>query len=162
MIRRALHTDWPAIARLLDQLDYPDTGKFLERRLAQMLDDPAEVLLVWEHDTSANPASPTPGSTGARSALTEAPAPILGFLSLHFIPQIALPGDFARISYFSIDESARGEGLGTQLEEHATQLARERGCELIEVHCHTRREKAHAFYFRQGYEESPKYLVKRL
>ena len=107
------------------------------------------------------PTRPTPPlATG--SAPTEAPAPILGFLSLHFIPQIALPGDFARISYFSIDETARGKGLGARLEEHATQLAREKGCELIEVHCHTRREKAHAFYFRQGYEESPKYLVKRL
>jgi GNAT superfamily N-acetyltransferase len=150
MIRLALHTDWPAIVRLLDQLDYPDTAKFMETRLAQLLNDPAEILLVFEDDSAANPTSPTPRTK------------ILGFLSLHFIPQIALPGDFARISYFSIDETARGKGLGAQLEEHATQLARERGCELIEVHCHTRREKAHAFYFRQGYEESPKYLVKRL
>jgi GNAT superfamily N-acetyltransferase len=150
MIRRALYTDWPWIVRLLDQLDYPDTGKFLENRLARLLDDPAEVLLVWEDDSAPNPVSPTPG------------IPVLGFLSLHFIPQIALKGDFARISYFSIDETARSQGIGAKLEEHATQLARERGCELIEVHCHTRREKAHAFYFRQGYEESPKYLVKRL
>jgi GNAT superfamily N-acetyltransferase len=160
MIRLALHTDWPAIARLLDQLDYPDTGKFLENRLAQLLNDPAEILLVWEHDSAAdpditsNPDSPAdPATPGAQ---------ILGFLSLHFIPQLALPGDFARISYFSIDETARGKGIGAQLEEHATQLAREKGCGLIEVHCHTRREKAHAFYFRQGYEESPKYLIKRL
>jgi GNAT superfamily N-acetyltransferase len=139
MIRHAQQTDWPWIVRLLDQLDYPDTGKFLENRLAQLLKDPAEIFLVWEDG-----------------------AAILGFLSLHFIPQIALPGDFARISYFSIDETARSKGIGAKLEEHATQLAREKGCELIEVHCHTRREKAHAFYFRQGYEESPKYLVKRL
>jgi GNAT superfamily N-acetyltransferase len=139
MIRRAKHTDWPAIVRLLDQLEYPDTGNFLENRLTQLLSDPAEILLVWEDDTA-----------------------VLGFLSLHFIPQLALPGDFARISYFSIDETARSKGLGARLEEHATQLAREKGCVLIEVHCHTRREKAHAFYFRQGYEESPKYLIKRL
>ncbi|HMI60604.1 MAG TPA: GNAT family N-acetyltransferase [Puia sp.] len=159
MIRRAQNTDWPAIVRLLEQLDYPDTAKFMEARLAQLLSDPAEILLVWEQDSPANPA---PGATATPSTPTAAPAPILGLLSLHFIPQIALPGDFARISYFSIDETARGNGLGAQMEEHATQLAREKGCELIEVHCHTRREKAHAFYFRQGYEESPKYLVKRL
>ncbi|HEY4290407.1 MAG TPA: GNAT family N-acetyltransferase [Puia sp.] len=139
MIRRALHTDWPAIVRLLDQLDYPDTAQFMEARLARLLDDKAETLLIWEEDTK-----------------------ILAFLSLHFIPQIALSGDFARISYFSVDDTARSKGIGQQLEEHATQLARERGCELIEVHCHTRRTRAHAFYFRQGYEESPKYLVKRL
>ena len=129
MIRRAKNTDWSAIVRLLDQLDYPDSAKFMETRLAQLLNDPAGILLVWEDD-----------------------AAILGFLSLHFIPQIALEGDFARISYFSIDEAARSKGIGRQLEEHAANLAREKGCELIEVHCHTRREKAHAFYFRQGYE----------
>ncbi len=139
MIRQALHTDWPGISRLLDQLEYPGTDRFLKSRLAQLLDDPAEVLLVWEDNSS-----------------------ILGFLSLHFIPQLALPGDFARISYFSIDETARSEGIGRQLEEYATELARERGCELIEVHCHSRRTRAHLFYFRQGYEESPKYLIKRL
>ena len=139
MIRHAQQTDWPSIVRLLDQLDYPDTGTFMETRLAQLLSDPAETLLVWEDNRK-----------------------ILGFLSLHFIPQIALKGDFARISYFSIDETARSKGIGAKLEEHATQLAREKDCGLIEVHCHTRREKAHAFYFRQGYEESPKYLVKRL
>src|SRR4051812_45313334 len=100
MIRRALYTDWPWIVRLLDQLDYPDTGKFLENRLARLLDDPAEVLLVWEDDSAPNPVSPTPG------------IPVLGFLSLHFIPQIALKGDFARISYFSIDETARSQGIG--------------------------------------------------
>ncbi|HTI91567.1 MAG TPA: GNAT family N-acetyltransferase [Puia sp.] len=139
MIRLAQHNDWSAIVRLLDQLDYPDTAKFMETRLAQLLNDPAEVLLVWEDGPH-----------------------ILGFLSLHFIPQIALESDFARISYFSIDETARSKGIGRAMEEHATQLAREKGCGLIEVHCHTRREKAHAFYFRQGYEESPKYLIKRL
>jgi len=148
MIRLAQHTDWPAIVRLLDQLDYPDTAKFMESRLAQLLNDPAEVLLVWEDDMGTNPANPG--------------AAILGLLSLHFIPQIALEGDFARISYFSVDETARSKGIGRAMEEHATQLAREKGCGLIEVHCHTRREKAHAFYFRQGYEESPKYLIKRL
>ncbi len=112
MIRSAQHTDWPGIGRLLDQLDYPGTGQFLAARLEQLLADPAEVLLVWENDLQ-----------------------ILGFLSLHFIPQIALPGDFARISYFAVDTDARSAGIGRALEEHATRLARERGCELIEVHC---------------------------
>ena len=152
MIRRARHTDWAGISRLLDQLEYPGTAGLLEARLAQLLNDPGEVLLVWE--------SPLPPAAASAGAAAE-PA-ILGFLSLHFIPQIALEGDFARISYFAVDETARSEGIGRQLEEYATTLARERGCALLEVHCHTRRAKAHAFYFRQGYEESPKYLIKRL
>jgi GNAT superfamily N-acetyltransferase len=140
MIRRARIDDWKHIARLLDQLEYPGTETFIEARLAAMLADPAEVLLVWEDPVLS----------------------ILGFLSLHFIPQIALGGDFARISYFSVNEDARSHGIGTQLEETATRLARERGCDLMEVHCHSRRTRAHEFYRRQGWEESPKYLIKKL
>jgi GNAT superfamily N-acetyltransferase len=148
-IRRARIDDWESIAHLLDQLEYPGTEAFLEAKLAVMLDDPAEVLLVWDEtvpDSTANVAPPS----------------ILGFLSLHFIPQIALRGDFARISYFAVDENARSLGIGRQLEEAASRLARERGCALLEVHCHSRRGRAHEFYRRQGWEESPKYLIKRL
>ena len=87
---------------------------------------------------------------------------ILAFISLHFIPQIALEGEFARISYFSVDQDARSKGIGRQLEEHCAVLARERGCDRMEVHCHIRRIDAHDFYFRQGYQESPEYLIKRL
>ncbi|WP_431217581.1 GNAT family N-acetyltransferase [Puia sp. P3] len=70
----------------------------------------------------------------ARRRVASSPSRSSGFLSLHFIPQIALPGDFARISYFAVDSSTRGNGIGRQMEEYATQLAREKGCELIEVH----------------------------
>jgi GNAT superfamily N-acetyltransferase len=147
MIRPARHTDWPAISRLLDQLEYPGTAAFLSDKLGRMLDDPAETLLVWD----AGSAPSVPSSSV-----------LLGFLSLHIIPQIALPGDFARISYFAVDSTARSRGIGLQMEEYAARLAREKGCELIEVHCHTRRVRAHAFYARQGYKESPKYLIKRL
>jgi GNAT superfamily N-acetyltransferase len=140
-IRRAQVSDWKQIRLLLDQLEYPGTEHFLEARIERLVNDPDEALLVYEDQT------------GGR---------ILAFMSLHFIPQIALEGDFARISYFAVNERARGGGIGLALEEYCTGLARERGCSLIEVHCHTRRERAHAFYFRQGYEESPKYLIKRL
>ncbi|HWK08213.1 MAG TPA: GNAT family N-acetyltransferase [Puia sp.] len=139
-IRRARVSDWQSIKLLLDQLEYPGTASFLEARIARLVEDPDEVLLVY-------------ADSGER---------ILGFISLHFIPQIAVEGDFARISYFAVNERARGGGIGRSMEEHCTALARERGCTLIEVHCHTRRDRAHAFYFRQGYEESPKYLIKRL
>jgi GNAT superfamily N-acetyltransferase len=138
-IRTAICSDAAGISRLLTQLEYPGTEDFLATRLAAMLRDPAETLLVWAEDQA-----------------------ILGFLSLHFIPQIALRGDFARISYFAVDDSARSLGIGRKLEEMATRLATERGCTLMEVHCHTRRTRAHEFYARQGWVESPKYLIKRL
>jgi GNAT superfamily N-acetyltransferase len=138
-IRSAQAGDSPAIEQLLDQLGYTGTAGFLPKKLEGMLADPNERLLVYE--TTAG---------------------VVAFISVHFIPQIAVAGDFARISYFSVADSVRGQGIGREMEEYAVMLAKERGCDRMEVHCHTRRVDAHRFYFRQGYEESPKYLMKRL
>jgi GNAT superfamily N-acetyltransferase len=138
-IRRAEGRDREAIRELLSQLDYPGTEKFLARKMERLINHPDEALLVYEEDGK-----------------------LLGFISLHFIPQIALEGDFARISYFSVDQSDRSRGIGQEMEEYCTRLARERGCDRMEVHCHTRRVQAHGFYLRQGYEESPKYFIKKL
>ncbi|HUB60690.1 MAG TPA: GNAT family N-acetyltransferase [Puia sp.] len=138
MIRRAQPADTEAIRALIAQLDY-DPPADLEEKIRRLAAHPDEALLVYE-----------------------LAGEVVGFLSLHFIPQIALEGDFARISYFAVMDSARSHGIGSRLEAHITQLARERNCDRIEVHCHTRRTDAHRFYERQGYEESPKYFIKRL
>lgn len=138
-IREARIGDSKAIATLLAALDYPATEGFIERKIEQQLK---------HHD--------------ARLLVAVEGSEILGFISLHFIPQLALPGDFCRISYFCVNEASRSRGVGRSLEEAAAALAKERGCDRIEVHCHARRELAHQFYDRQGYSESPKYLVKLL
>jgi GNAT superfamily N-acetyltransferase len=138
-IREARIGDGKAIASLLAALDYPATEGFVESKIEQQL---------THHE--------------ARLLVAVDKGEILGFISLHFIPQLALPGDFCRISYFCVDEAFRSRGVGTRLEEAAAALARERGCDRIEVHCHARRELAHRFYHRQGYSESPKYLLKLL
>ena len=138
-IRIARPADWKDIAHLMDQLDYPGTASFLENKIKKMTTHPDEHLFVYEEDGR-----------------------ILSCMSLHFLPQLALEGDFARISYFAVDNTARSKGIGRQMEEYCTALARERGCHLIEVHCHSRRTRAHEFYYRQGYTESPKYLIKKL
>jgi GNAT superfamily N-acetyltransferase len=169
-IRRATIHDWEAIQSLLVQLDYPGAVDLPLAKMERMIHDPEGVLLVYEGSAEVGEAGgrigaglvEAEGKIAAGLVEAEGAGKILGFLSLHFIPQIALQGDFARISYFAVDESTRGKGVGKEMEEYCTRLARERGCHLIEVHCHTRRVRAHDFYFRQGYAESPKYLVKRL
>lgn len=166
-IRSATIGDWEGISRLLTQLEYPGTAGFMPSKLERLLNDPAETLLVWDEPPPATPEpppatpEPPPAPPGPPPA-PSGPSTILGFLSLHFIPQIALQGDFARISYFAVDDEARSQGIGRQLEETATRLATEKGCVLMEVHCHTRRTRAHEFYARQGWTESPKYLIKKL
>jgi len=138
-IRMATEADAEKIAGLLAQLGYPRSEGFIREKIRELTNHPAGELAVA-----------IDGGT------------VVGFISLHFIPQLALPGDFARISYLCVDESFRGQGVGQQLESYCERRARERGCNRIELHCHSRREQAHRFYFRQGYEESPKYLMKKL
>lgn len=138
-IRLAEANDSFALSALLAELGYENTEGFIVRRLAQLIDDQTEELLVAVY-----------GNT------------VLGFLSLHFIPQLALAGDFARVSYFCVAEGERSKGAGQKLLQHAEQVAKQRGCDRMEVHCNAHRIKANAFYAREGYSESPRYLIKDL
>lgn len=139
-IRNMEDNDAAAVTDLLRQLGYEGAESFLPGKIRSLMADPDEYCLIAE----------------------ETNGQVIGFISIHIIPQIALKGDFARISYFSIDEHFRSRGVGKLLEEHCERIARERNCDRIELHSHSRREDAHRFYDRQGYVESPKYLVKKL
>lgn len=138
-IRKASIDDWMEISLLLKQLDYTDTEHFIEEKVEKLLMDPNEELLVFEEDKS-----------------------VIAFISVHFIPQIAVKGDFARISYFAVDQNSRSKGIGSMIEKYCTDLAMKRNCNRIELHSHSRRKDAHRFYMRQGYTESPKYFIKML
>jgi GNAT superfamily N-acetyltransferase len=138
-IRKAQPEDMAGIADLLNQLGYPETRTFLESRIRTLGSDPDEHLVIGEDNGR-----------------------VVAVLSLHFVPQLAVEGSFARIGYLCVQEELRSQGIGRQLEEYAEAAARARGCDRIELHCHGRRADAHRFYFRQGYEESPKYLMKKL
>ncbi len=138
-IRTANVEDWQEISLLLNQLDYPDTDTFIKEKIETLLIDPNEELLVYEEDKG-----------------------VIALISIHFIPQLAVKGDFARISYFTVDTNIRSKGIGFKIEEYCTNLAKKRNCDRIEVHCHSRRIDAHRFYIRQGFTEFPKYFVKML
>lgn len=127
-IRKAKGDDWKAISKLLDQLGYPDTETFIKEKIEKLIIHPDEELLIFEDNER-----------------------IIAFISLHYIPQLATIGDFARISYFAVDTTIRGKGIGRKIEEFCSDLAIKRNCERIEVHCHTRRVDAHRFYSRQGF-----------
>jgi len=92
----------------------------------------------------------------------DANSQIYGFLSLYFIPQIALQGDFAKICYLCVDENMRSKGVGHLLVKEAEQQARRRGCDRMELHSGMQRPLAHQFYLREGYVEAPKYFRKAL
>ncbi|MGE8206804.1 GNAT family N-acetyltransferase [Heyndrickxia sp. NPDC080065] len=138
-LRKMKVEDWQAISMLLNQLEYPNTETFIKEKIELLINHPDEELLVYEDKRK-----------------------LIGFISLHFTPQLALNGDFARISYFAVDRTIRSRGIGREIEEYCTELAKKRNCDRIEVHCHSRRIDAHRFYSRQGYTEIPKYFIKKL
>jgi GNAT superfamily N-acetyltransferase len=139
MIRKAMATDGQAIKFLLDQLDYFLPVETIAHKIAQMVSDPDNQTFVYE--------------TAGR---------IEAFISIHFVPQLGLAGDFAIIGYFAVDEKSRNQSIGTELEQYATLLASKRNCDRIQVHCNLKREDAHRFYERQGYHETRKYYTKQL
>ncbi|WP_121810779.1 GNAT family N-acetyltransferase [Mucilaginibacter kameinonensis] len=138
-IRSATLVDHSAISNLLTQLGYPGTEDFLPENLEKMLGQSSSQVLVYEDEGEVS-----------------------GFIAIDFLTQLVVKGDFIRISCFSVDENTRGKGIGKALEDYITELGKERNCDRIEVHCHSRRVDAHRFYYRQGYSESPKYLMKSL
>lgn len=138
-IRAATLEDNMKIASLLDQLNYPVENSLLKNKIGQLINHPDHHLLVFEDKGE-----------------------VLAMMSIHFVPQVALQGDFAIISYLAVDEGARNSGIGKELEEHCVQLAKDHNCDRIQVHCHIRRVDAHRFYERQGYQESRKYFSKKL
>ena len=140
VIRRARISYASQIGRLLHQLGYPVSADFVHQQLSVLLNDPHDDLLVAEADDTR----------------------VIAFLAMHYVPQIAVEGGFARISYLCVDKETQSRGLGKMLEREGCRLAAERGCDRIELHCHARRTDAHGFYVRQGYTESPKYFIKRL
>ena len=138
-IRVAGLEDGEGIAALLDQLGYPGTDGFISEKIDAIINDPNATLLVAEDNGI-----------------------VVAFISINFIVQLGLEGDFARISYCAVSDEYRSKGIGRDLEARCEELARARGCDRIEVHCSDNRTDAHRFYARQGYVESPKYLIKGL
>ncbi|MEJ2881850.1 GNAT family N-acetyltransferase [Pedobacter sp. GR22-6] len=138
-IRIANDKDIVKIGDLLAQLGYPTEPVFLREKILQLLGDSSHVLVVYEERGDVE-----------------------SVMSIHFVPQLALVGDFAIISYLAVDANSRSKGIGKALEEYCVELATERNCDRIQVHCNIRRTDAHRFYERQGYTESRKYFSKKL
>jgi len=139
LIRQATLKDAGIIRTLLEQLRYPTDPGFIEQQLPKMLAHSDHEILVCELERV-----------------------VVAFMSIHFVPQIALAGDFAIVSYLCVDEAVRGKGIGTEMNKYAEWIARKRGCDRIQLHSSIWRTEAHQFYLAQGYEEYPLYFSKAL
>lgn len=127
VVRPAAPADAARLADLSTALGYPLTPAEATRRLGGITDHPDHGLLVAEMNGRVE-----------------------GWV------QVSLPRIFetplqAEIAGLIVDEAARGGGIGRNLLEAAEVWARARGCRAIRVRSNVVRERARAFYEREGF-----------
>jgi GNAT superfamily N-acetyltransferase len=80
---------------------------------------------------------------------------IIGTMQLSFIPGLARRGAWrAQIEAVRVHEAARNRGVGARMIEWAVEVARNRGCALVQLTTDKRRTDAHRFYERLGFVAS--------
>lgn len=136
-IRKIRHSDFKAIAELLDQLGYPATLVAFHRRLKN-LDSRHDLILVAVENRR-----------------------VVGFVSLHLIPMLHEDGLLVRVTALVVDELFRDKGIGGKLVRAAEACARKKGAVKSEITSREGRQGAHRFYKRLGYQEYRKRFLKR-
>jgi GNAT superfamily N-acetyltransferase len=137
-IRNATYMDAPIIKSLLEALGYTATVSLLINQLE---------LAFGQHDHKV--------------FVYELKKEVVGFISIHFLPQLPFAGELVVISYLSVDEAFRGRGVDKALEQYVSEQAAKRKCSRIQAHCQEWQTPAHQFYREQGYQEFPKFFVKQ-
>ena len=128
-IGAAERSDAPELARLSTQLGYPMTPDQAIARLAELTGHGDHLLLV--------------ARSGGRAA---------GWLQVSKTRIFETP-DSAEIAGLVVDEAERGRGIGPLLLRAAEDRALRWGCHALRVRSNVLRERAHAFYRREGYGE---------
>lgn len=144
MIRDANPDDWPAAAVLLAELGRPDvigTGQEADARdvFLSYLRRPDVVALVAEEEGL-----------------------VVGFLNMEYRVRLNFTAPQAWIPDLIVQEESRSLGIGRALLVRAEELAREHGCWGMTLESATWRDRAHAFYVREGWQDTGKSFTKVL
>jgi GNAT superfamily N-acetyltransferase len=130
-IRRARPDDYPRMAELAGQLGYPSSADDIARRLAGLNATGEHVVFVAQ----------------------AADGTIAGWIGA-FVYRCVEADARVEISGLVVDERFRSQAVGKFLLERAEAWAREQGCTAASLRSNVIRERAHAFYERQGYEHT--------
>jgi GNAT superfamily N-acetyltransferase len=133
-VREAQPDDWLAVAALLAELGRPDvlaTPDPDRHRIAyeEYLERPDTVALVAEDEGG-----------------------ILGFVDMEYRDRLNFSSPQAWIPDLIVTERARSGGVGKALLGACEERARTRGCFAVSLESANWRERAHAFYKREGME----------
>jgi len=142
-IRRATLADAPALAEVIRGLglfahikaEKPKTTRErVARHLALCLNDDSHAVYVAEETTGE----------------------IVGYVSAHWLPYLILAGPEGYVSELFISESARGQGIGSQLLDVIKADARHHGCtRLMLLNMRQRESYQRGYYQKVGWEERP-------
>ncbi|TCV68003.1 GNAT family N-acetyltransferase [Neorhizobium sp. S3-V5DH] len=149
LFRKARHFDLPAIVALLaddplgqsrEILSHPTDPRY-ERAFAAIDADENQLLAV----------------------AVDSADQVIGCLQLSFIPGLSRTGMWrGQIESVRISVGERGSGLGSQFIEWAVEMARERGCKLVQLTSDKARPDAIRFYEKLGFVASHEGLKRNL
>ena len=137
-VRDARPEDAPALARLMEVLEFGAPEAVVVERLAEVT------------------------GRGERVIVAETEGRVIGFAVVHVMPVLHRPHPVGRVSTIAVLPEHQGRGAGRALLAEAEHIARAAGCGLMEVTSNLRLAGAHAFYERLGFEKTSWRLGKRL
>jgi GNAT superfamily N-acetyltransferase len=125
----------------------------------------AEEVARLLHDFNTEFATPTPGVAVLASRLRNLLAtdatyavltgtPSLGVALVTVRPNVWFPGPVALLDELYVVPTHRGQGLGSAILGHVLALAREAGCQLIEINVDEGDHDARRFYEHHGFSAS--------
>lgn len=132
LIRRARFIDVDALAGLITQLGHPATAGDMIERLRTLLSRDDNHLV----------------------AVADLSGQVVGVIAAALSYHIEHAGAYGRITALSVDEKHRREGIGAALLAHAESWLFRRGATICIVNSHLRRQDAHRFYKREGYQST--------
>jgi GNAT superfamily N-acetyltransferase len=124
-IRPASSDDAPSLSALFGELGFPSSPGEIRQRLESI----GSPVLVAVRD-------------GA----------VVGTATTNVMRVVHRPRPVGRLSALIVAERQRGNGIGRALVRAVEELLKAEGCGLIEITSNLKREDAHAFYKRLGYE----------
>jgi GNAT superfamily N-acetyltransferase len=129
-IRRARLSDAAPVAELSGQLGYPATENEMAQRLAHLIRHPrfGAVLVAETRDRK-----------------------VVGWLHVSVTPLLEVPLR-AEVNGLIVAEGQRSSGSGSKLLRAAEEWAKSKGCASLSIRSNVVRDRAHAFYLRNGYE----------
>ena len=127
-LRPAAMADAPQLAELCGQLGYPSTAAEVEARLRAIPAGDEHAIFVAENSEGK----------------------LVGCIHVFLMHAVEIDTQ-AEILGLVVDGDCRSMGVGKSLLAGAEEWARERGVRIIGLRSNVIRERAHAFYEREGY-----------